>query len=551
MKPPRATTNRNDTAGRFGRRELLAYLAGVPLSCLAGCHSIRRSEISGELLSPDFSIGHRLRDGWRPGEPTAPAERRRVVIVGGGIAGLAAAWQLQRDGIEDFVVLELGRQPGGTSLSGSEGEFRFPWGAHYVPVPMKENAPLVELLRQMGVVTGADDSGQPIVGEQYLCREPEERVFFQGQWLEGLYPHLGASEEDLAELTRFREAMQNWASRQDSAGRRLFAIPMQTGSDEAEVRLLDQVSMAHWMAEQGFVSERLLWLVDYACRDDYGLTIEQTSAWAGVFYFASRLLPDATESQPVMTWPEGNGHFVDFLVKEVGDRLRLGHAVTRVVTTDDSSLAVRSYDPQGSGTHDWIADDVVFAAPQFLAPHLIADWGGSGRSVKSFRYGGWVVANVFLSGRPEEERGAMGWDNVIFDSRSLGYVTSTHQTGADHGPTVVSWYHPMLDDDPRVSRAELMQLTWQDWASVVLSNLRKAHPDIDPLVEKIDVMRWGHAMIQPRVGFVWGGERERASESLGRIHFAGTDLSGIALMEEAFDRGVRAAQRCGSSSPTS
>ena len=138
----------------------------------------------------------------------------------------------------------------------------------------------------------------------------------------------------------------------------------------------------------------------------------------------------------------------------------------------------------------------------------------------------------------------MCWDNVIHKSRSLGYVTSTHQTGLDHGPTVITWYHPMLDDDPRVSRAELMRLDWKDWATVIVSDLAKAHPDLSSLIERIDVMRWGHAMIQPRVGFVWGGEREKAAESFGRVHFAGTDLSGVALMEEAFDRGVRAAGQC-------
>ncbi|SDD99988.1 flavin monoamine oxidase family protein [Aquimonas voraii] len=43
--------------------------------------------------------------------------RARVVIVGAGLAGLYAAWRLQRAGIEDYVVLEARERVGGRILS--------------------------------------------------------------------------------------------------------------------------------------------------------------------------------------------------------------------------------------------------------------------------------------------------------------------------------------------------------------------------------------------------------------------------------------------------
>jgi hypothetical protein len=72
--------------------------------------------------------------------------------------------------------------------------------------------------------------------------------------------------------------------------------------------------------------------------------------------------------------------------------------------------------------------------------------------------------------------------------------------------------------------------------------LRVAHPDIDALVTRLDVMCWGHAMIQPRPGFIWSRERIDAARPVGAIHFAGTDLSGVPLLEEALYHGVRAAE---------
>ena len=55
-------------------------------------------------------------------------------------------------------------------------------------------------------------------------------------------------------------------------------------------------------------------------------------------------------------------------------------------------------------------------------------------------------------------------------------------------------------------------------------------------------MRWGHAMIRPRPGFVWGGARVAATRPYRGIYFAHSDLSGIALFEEAFYHGTRAAE---------
>jgi len=54
-------------------------------------------------------------------------------------------------------------------------------------------------------------------------------------------------------------------------------------------------------------------------------------------------------------------------------------------------------------------------------------------------------------------------------------------------------------------------------------------------------MRWGHAMIRPRTGFMWGQARRAAAVPYRSIHFAHSELSGVALFEEAFDAGIRAA----------
>ncbi len=61
------------------------------------------------------------------------------MIVGGGIAGLSAAWRLHKKGFTDFVFLEMNDQAGGNSRWGENEITAYPWAAHYVPVPGPES----------------------------------------------------------------------------------------------------------------------------------------------------------------------------------------------------------------------------------------------------------------------------------------------------------------------------------------------------------------------------------------------------------------------------
>ena len=142
----------------FNRREILVSFLGLPVA-LAAC---RRSSVPplppGSIVGTSDVFGHRLRDGVQIQVPADAWIDVPVVIVGGGIAGLSAARRLTKSGFEDFVLIELESAPGGTSRSGSNQHISFPWGAHYVPAPMKENRELVALLDEMGVMEGFDEA---------------------------------------------------------------------------------------------------------------------------------------------------------------------------------------------------------------------------------------------------------------------------------------------------------------------------------------------------------------------------------------------------------
>ena len=499
------------------RRDLLTAFLGAPFAAMA-CRTERLPELPpGDLVGASHEVGHRLRPGStadrRP--PTADWSKHDVVIVGAGIAGLAAAWRLSAAGIRDVVLLELEPVIGGTSRSAAS----YPWGAHYVIAPSEANVVLRRLLDEMGAL---DPNGE--VAEQFLVRDPEERVFYRGRWYEGLYLHAGASHEDLRQLRAFEEEIARWSAWRDAKGRRAFEIPMSLGSDDAEVTALDAVSMAQWLDARGLTSPRLRWYVEYACRDDYGTLLQHTSAWAVIFYFASR------DTRPVVTWPEGNGRIVAHLARSAP--ARTGWLATNV-TPQGEVLAVR-----GNETLGIRAKRVIFAGPQFVARHIIPSRPASA----DFTYGSWLVANITLRARLTSHGFPPAWDNVLYDSPSLGYVTATHQQGIEHGPTVLTYYYPLCGEDPHAERQRLLSAGRDQWAEIALADLSHAHSDIRSLATRVDIMRWGHAMVRPTPGFVWSDARRNAAQPHGAIHFANTDLSAVALCEEAIHHGVRAAE---------
>ncbi len=468
--------------------------------------------IEGGFVFEDQKIGHELRHGG--GELPRPRREERVpvVIVGGGIAGLSAAWQLDRSGFRDFVLLEMNPRAGGNSRWGQNEVSRFPWAAHYLPVP-DHNATLVrELCEELGLLKDGKWD------ERHLCFSPQERLFQYGHWYEGLEPT--GTPRDRAQYRRFEEAMARYRASGE------FTIPMERGGKPSG---LDRISMAEWLRQNRFDSPGLAWYVNYACRDDYGALAAETSAWAGIHYFASR----APEDKGPLTWPEGNGWILERLLQKLGAFVRT-NAIAYRIRKDGSRLRITTPEVEYS------AEAVIYAAPTFTAPYVIEN----APPVSDFEYSPWLTANLVLDRWPSERGFEPAWDNVILQSPGLGYVVANHQSLATHFDAWVwTYYFAFASGEPVDNRRHLIDHDWAYWRDAVLDDLARAHPNIRDCVRRMDIFRIGHAMIRPKVGFVWSEQRRTAAEWSGNVVFANSDLSGLSIFEEAQYRGVTAARR--------
>ena len=78
----------------------------------AGCEA--SSDITGGFTGIHHERGHLLRSA-KPWPAPSAIHTTRVVIAGGGVAGLAAARALRQKGVDDFALLELEDEAGGNS----------------------------------------------------------------------------------------------------------------------------------------------------------------------------------------------------------------------------------------------------------------------------------------------------------------------------------------------------------------------------------------------------------------------------------------------------
>jgi NAD(P)-binding Rossmann-like domain len=487
---------------------------GTGSAALIGLSLKSERKIDGSFVNEAAAAGHLLRD--RKSFPAAKQTvRTPIVIVGGGISGLSAAWRLKKRGFEDFVLLEMNEQAGGNARSGENEITAYPWAAHYVPVPGAQAAYVRELFTDLGVLKNGQWE------ERYLVFAPQERLFLYGRWQDGIEPAVGLTQKDREQFQRLEESFTKY--RTSGA----FTVPLEVGRSN-QFAALDQISFADWLKGNGFDSRLLNWYMNYACRDDYGALAGDTSAWAGIHYFSSR---EAEEKGP-LTWPEGNGWITKRLLERVGDKVRTNQMVHRIV---ESARGVTVF----AGDTEYRAEFVIFSAPTFLGPYVIDGFP----RLNDFVYSPWLTANLTLERLPISPGAEPSWDTVFLDSATLGYVDATHQSLRTHiERTVWTFYWSLAEGTPAQNRQMLLRNDWSYWKEAILRDLERVHKDIRQCVSRIDVMRMGHAMIRPTVGAISSEERIRLKRREGRILFANSDLSGISIFEEAQFHGVEAAQ---------
>ena len=518
------------------RRSLLAG-ATLPLAgSLFGCDQLE--EIQGGFTGISHERGHLLRER-RAWPAPAKVHKTRVIIAGGGVAALAAARALRLQGMDDFTLLELETEAGGNSRGGAVNGIPCPLGAHYLPVPGDAAVDVQNLLEELGLRKRV--AGRWVYDERHLCHSPQERLFLNGEWQDGLLPLQGVGSDTLAQYQRFAALVAR--ARQSAT----WSIPASHTSPSPFMESLAVITFARFLAQNGLTDPHLRWYLDYCCNDDYGAGVATVSAWAGLHYFASRhgfnaprlegadAMDQAVDREGVLTWPEGNGWLTRQLALPLKERLQADRVVVRIAA-GKQGVEVDAFNPVAKTLERWQAERCIVALPIFVAARVVENPPDFLRQAAArTRYAPWLVANIHIE-RPLQDRpgAAPAWDNVLYGARGLGYVDAGHQNlNPLPVPTVLTWYRA-LGDTPG-ARAQVLSQPWAAWRDEVLDELSAAHPDLRAKTLRVDVARYGHAMAIPvpgtRTSPALAALRRPQQGLWRRVHFAHADLSGYSVFE--------------------
>lgn len=563
------------------RRSFLLAAGTASAAAAGGLGFWRWQEIESRVLYPGRAIGHRLRD-MKPSDWPAPSAEYTtdVAIIGSGIAGLTAAWRLAREGHTRFAMV-IGPELHGNAASGIAsvgGErLRYPTGAHYLPLPSLESTHVRTMLSDFGVLLDGATTATPTYDERVLVHAPDERLYRDGRWQEGLVPDEPATPSIVIDqpatsglaprrpppqagspIDRFFRVVDAMREARGADGRKVFTVPIVLASTDPQWTALDTISFAAWLDREHHDDPALRWYLDYCCRDDYGAEASMVSAWSGLHYFASRNGQARNADRgAVLTWPEG----LDAMASQLDASafatspgmptpLRLdGTALSVRDTRDGVEVLCMKLEGNALSTYRIKARRVISAMPLSVASQVVASLKSDGFDAREHapRIAPWLVANFVMNRHPEEDEGAdLAWDNVLYGSAGLGYVVSTHQAIQVSPPvaTVFTAYRAFGDRDVDAARHWMDTASASEVAALATEELRKVYDwRLAPCVERVDVTLRGHAMASPTPGTLSNAGLRALRDSDGTILYAHADLSGYSVFEEAAWWGWRAAER--------
>jgi hypothetical protein len=213
------------------RRSFLS-VAGAGGLALAGAGGVKAwQEITPRVNYPGRAEGHYLRERGSLPAPSGMVEAD-VVILGSGIAGLTAAWKLNREGHRGALMID-GPQPYGNAAGGHFGELAYPTGGHYLPLPSPESRHVREILFDLGIIERDPFAEKPHYDERCVLHGPEERLLFNGAWQDGFIPTEGVGPDELAQHQRFFAEVERLRALRGADGKRIFVFPTMASSLES------------------------------------------------------------------------------------------------------------------------------------------------------------------------------------------------------------------------------------------------------------------------------------------------------------------------------
>jgi protoporphyrinogen oxidase len=425
---------------------------------------------------------------------------RDVVIVGGGIAGLSAAWRLRH---RDVLLLEAGDRLGGRMRSDGCGDYWLNYGAHLFPGP---GSLLDGMARECGLETVPVTGGMMglAVGSKVLVDGRVETYPFR----------LPLSLRERIAFARAGLKVQRAVARYNRVERR-----HEFEDDRTFGELLGPLPPAvHGI---------------FSCAARRATAeLDELSAGCGIGLFA--LVWGGKGSLIARNLRGGAGRLPEALGRQLGERARTRCRV-HAISPDGADLVVHA------GGEEIRARDVIVAAQAPFAAPLVAPMAEpAAAALEQLTYGAFVsvaVETCETTAMPYDDAYAIATPGRVFDM-------FTNQA------------HALRGGGPRRPGGSLMLFAGARPAAAVmrerdeviagrfLADLHDLFPETRGAIAHATVRRWelGNAYAHPGRGRLQPA-LEGALGSHRNLHLAGDYFAGLGNMEAAARTGRAAAER--------
>jgi len=474
-----------------------------------------------------------------PKPDPAQLERVKVVVVGGGCAGLSAMWRLR-----DLkpVLLERASRMGGNARGETWRGLPYSIGAAYLVKP-NDGSEIDKFLTEIGAKEGLKVSHhEPL----FMLKGKQEREGFT-QLLKSV------SAEERASWGRLMGALRDYAS--EANGRLFPELP----TDHPPLR-----EMVNQMDREPFsaLCERLAggplapWMRAYLeqyCWTAFGAGWSEVSAASGVNFLACEL-------DEHLIGPGGNSWITEQatrkLASSVGlDRLRPNSLVYHVEVTPEGVLV--SYVDSSGATRRILAERAVLCCPKFVVKRILKGIEPERlEAISKLKYRAYTVHQALLnvplkddfyelflmgdlSDAPTQDRRQRALNTGVTDLTYGNYA----ETSDKH--TILSLYQAFPFDS---GRAELYQdLSLAGHRARVMGRLRA---EILPALGVspssllgLRSSRWGHPLPLASPTLIAQGviDQLRAPHK-GRVFFAQQDNWALPAIEVSLYEGMKAAR---------
>jgi protoporphyrinogen oxidase len=470
------TTNRRDFI-RFVVAGAISAGCPVDLALLAA-----QTQDGPAVEGEENRICHQVRDGKVFSLPPVSA-RHDVVIVGGGVSGLSAAYMLRH---HDFLLLEKEPHWGGNAYLQTYQGADYAAGAAF----LAEDEYAYSFAKEIGLepLPIRDWDGSIINGE-----------FVPDTWGDGL--------DKLPYPAAVREGFKKFRGE-------LLKIDLEKRNNE-----LYNQPFSSFMKDAP--AEVKLWWDTFG-PSNWGAASNDTAATIGIFTLQDMAKPNRNDRR--YTWPGGLGALTKklsaTLLASSSERMQSGATTVAVVP---GSKEVQVTYMLGPELKTVAAKAVIMATPKFITRYIVQGLPDKQKeAMHQLRYIPYPVVNLIFD-KPVYNKGYDTWcPGNTFTDFIVADWTIRNQSGYHQKYNILTFYTPLRETDrPKLLNEQGSSAI----AAGVLKDFQKLYPgsNVDPV--EVHIYRRGHPLYMSTPG-LYTQVQPLVRQPMDRIFFANTDSEG-------------------------